>query len=216
MRHSFTRRQGPPSSWKAASLVATALLSGAALNAIAAPVDGVSIQRETADGTRGNTILVKPAPVGQTVTATATTKATGSADFLRGLHLDPSREAVPDATSASGTGMQLRDRSSSTDPASGKSTDPGDGASPVYVDGAGNPQALPGGVIVTFREPLDADRARAIIEATGHPALQEIGPRMWLVGTDSGNAALEAARSLAADSRFESAQPNWWRPPTRK
>ena len=246
-----SRRHGRPATALAAALAAALLSSmgGSALAAttgtagttagtagISSSPAGVTVQVRQASGTPGDEILDKPGAIGESARPLAT-KTPSSRDFLDGLALDVTREAVIDAASESGSGMTLRPRGAatgkgtgpeatgsettgseatgpaSTDPAA---TGPATGISPVYVDGAGNPRALPGGVIVIFREPVDADTARTIIEASGHQALREIAARMWLVGTDSGDAALEAARRLASDGRFESVEPNWWRAPVRK
>ena len=195
-----------------ASLLAGTMLSSTLPAAPPAAAGSVRIDTRQASGEPGDAILDTARAVGP-ASAAPPGRDRAPKDFLDGLSLDADREAIPDAAAGSGSGMQLRRR---IGPAAAGAADAMAGSSPVYLDAAGNPRALPGGVIVTFREPLDAAAARAAIEASGHVALREIGPRMWVVETDSGDAALETARRLAADDRFESAEPNWWRAPVRK
>ncbi len=227
-------------------LLLSSLLAVVAPAGVAQAADGVTVETRQTTGAAGDRILVKPHAVGQVPAATLSTRAGASDKLLQGLRLDTTREAIPDAGIAAdttaataagpdagqaaqaaqaakagsgiaanvltGNGMLLRARASSLS----KDAALGEGASAVYVDAAGNPRALPGGVIVTFREALDADAARAAIEASGHQVLREVGPRMWLVDSAAGEATLETARSLASDTQFESVEPNWWRPPVRK
>jgi len=177
----------------------------------------------------GDAILVKPSPVR---TAAAPTHRVREGGQVRDLWLDPTREAVGAASREGVPGaMTLRPR---TAPVGRDSRPPvetpaakagttattagsnGAGASPVFVDAAGNPRALPGGVIVTFREAIDDARAREAIEASGQVPSHRLGPRMWLVKSPSGTGALETSESLAATGRFDSVEPNWWRPATLK
>jgi len=88
--------------------------------------------------------------------------------------------------------------------------------SPVFRDASGRPRALPGGVIVSFREPLPEDEARAALEAAGLAPLRQIGERMWLVDSPAGMASLELANRLHDEGRFGFAQPNWWQPKATK
>ena len=175
----------------------------------------------------GDAILVKPSPVR---TAAAPTHHVREGGQVRDLWLDPTREAVgaPSREGVPGA-MTLRPRAAAvvrdsrppeeTTKAGTTATTAGsngDGASPVFVDAAGNPRALPGGVIVTFREAIDDARAREAIEASGQVPSHRLGPRMWLVKSPSGTGALETSESLAATGLFDSVEPNWWRPPTLK
>jgi hypothetical protein len=170
----------------------------------------------------GAAILVKPAPVGTTAAPTHRVREGG---MVRDLWLDPTREAVA-APSPEGVpgAMTLRPRAEpvvreslpGTATTAAKAGPNGDGASQVFVDAAGNPRALPGGVIVTFRESIDDAHAREAIEASGQVPDHRLGPRMWLVRSSSGTGALDATEALAATGRFESVEPNWWRPPTLK
>lgn len=88
--------------------------------------------------------------------------------------------------------------------------------SPVFVDASGQPRALPGGVIVSLKEDLSEDRARATLEGEGLVPVRRIGARMWMVDSPVGIASLELANRLHDSGRFEFVQPNWWKPRTTK
>ena len=88
--------------------------------------------------------------------------------------------------------------------------------SPVFRDASGRPRALPGGVIVSFRQSLSADEAQDALEAAGLTPLRQIGERMWLVDSPAGMASLELANRLHDEGRFGFAQPNWWQPKATK
>lgn len=209
----------------------------------------VRLETYTATGAPGDAVLVKPVGTAGDVRAKAqSTAAATSFDPLRGLTVDPTREAVIGAADGARAGVRIRAReapggigakaagqagTTSTDvgraadaPGDATSQDDatsradtfseGDTVSPVYVDAAGNARALPGGVIVTLRDGTDPTAARAAIEAGGHTVRRELGPGIWLVDTDSGEAAIEAARTLTANGTLRSVEPNWWREPVRK
>ena len=88
--------------------------------------------------------------------------------------------------------------------------------SPVFVDAGGNPRALAGGVIVSLKEALASEQARARLEGAGLTPVRQIGERMWLVESPVGVASLELANRLADTGQFEFVQPNWWQPRTTK
>jgi hypothetical protein len=88
--------------------------------------------------------------------------------------------------------------------------------SPLFVDAAGQPRALAGGVIVTLKQDLPEAQARDLLQDAGLAPLRQIGARMWLVDSPVGLASLDLADRLHGDSRFEFVQPNWWRPRTTK
>ena len=88
--------------------------------------------------------------------------------------------------------------------------------SPVLRDESGRPRGLPGGVVVVLKTPMDEAAARALIGQAGAVALQALSDRLWLVQGPIGLGSLTLANQMQADGRFESAQPNWWMPRTRK
>ena len=84
--------------------------------------------------------------------------------------------------------------------------------SPVFQDGGGGPaRALPGGMLVTLRQPLDDAQARAWFSARGLTPVRRIGTTAtWLVQTAPGLAALKAANALHEGGEVAGAEPNWW------
>jgi hypothetical protein len=100
--------------------------------------------------------------------------------------------------------------------AAAPSTNPPAALSPVFLDASGNPRALPGGVIVSLKEPLPEAQARGELEAAGLQPVRRIGERMWMVESPAGIASLELANRLHETGRFEFVQPNWWKPRTTK
>jgi len=88
--------------------------------------------------------------------------------------------------------------------------------SPLFLDDAGQPRALPGGVIVSLKEVLPEPQARAELQAAGLVPLHRIGERMWLVDSPVGIESLHLADRLQAEGRYEFVQPNWWRPRATK
>lgn len=87
--------------------------------------------------------------------------------------------------------------------------------SPVFRD-ADSPavkRALPGGAILTTRNPVDAESLGRMLAAYGvsvSRALDESGTR-WLVETPPGIAGLELANRLHESGDFATVSPNWWR-----
>ena len=90
------------------------------------------------------------------------------------------------------------------------------GTSPMFVD-ASSPasarRALPGGVIVTLRAPMDPAALEAALAQFGTRPVRAVGAdgRRWLVEGTAGVASLELANRLHESGLFESAAPNWWR-----
>ncbi len=190
-------------------------------------VPPVARAADVADGPpRGERILVKPAAgaIESAGGAGAGAKAAMRTDGGgQPLWIDPTREAVLDNAEDARSAMRIRDRLST---AAGKANtsngaepatvDADGSASPVFVDAAGNPRALPGGVIVTFAEALPDSEARARIAGAGGAPARAIGPRSWLVDSAGGIAALQVADALRASGAFASVEQNWWRPPVLK
>jgi hypothetical protein len=88
------------------------------------------------------------------------------------------------------------------------------GTSPVFHDGPGSdgaPRALPGGMLVKLKPPMDDDPARAWFAARGLVAVRRIGgTATWLVKTEPGMASLRAANQLHESGEVAAAEPNWW------
>lgn len=104
------------------------------------------------------------------------------------------------------------DRSKNADAAGAASR-----VSPMFRDhaNADTPtRALPGGVVVTLKQPLAVDDARKFLEARGLRPLRRIGDTttMWLVEAPAGVGSLDLANRLQESGEFLSAAPNWWRP----
>jgi hypothetical protein len=122
-------------------------------------------------------------------------------------------EAARRGSDAAQAGLKSRTGQPS---AAGASASAAQAVSPVFKDAGGRLRALPGGVIVSLRQPLAADEARAVLEAAGLVPLRQIGERMWLVDSPAGIATLELANRLQEEGRFGFAQPNWWQPKVTK
>lgn len=87
--------------------------------------------------------------------------------------------------------------------------------SPMFRDttGAAPTRALPGGVIVTLKQPLAPDEARAFLEQRGLVPVSQLGnSAMWLVESPAGLESLALANRLFESGEFGAAAPNWWRP----
>lgn len=217
-------RPGPPRRGSVGILCVTAVTI--AVTAVAGTVMASRVALAADAIAPGDRVLVKPGPIGAATVAPHRLREDG---HVQELWIDPTREAVVDSSDGARSAMSLRPRGAgvAAAPPSDKTADGlkrgGIGAggadsngSPVFVDAAGNPRALPGGAIVTFAAPLADAQARARIEGAGGIAERRIGPRSWLVQTASGLPALETSDALRASGRFESVEPNWWRPPTLK
>jgi hypothetical protein len=88
--------------------------------------------------------------------------------------------------------------------------------SEVFVHG-NSTRALPGGVLVSLKEPLSDDAARVLLSAAGlNPVRVVTANKVWLVQSEPGIASLELANRIHEAGRFEAAQPNWWMPVTLK
>jgi hypothetical protein len=84
------------------------------------------------------------------------------------------------------------------------------GVSPVLRDDTGRARALPGGVLVVLRAPLDEASARLALTQAGAVPVRALTDTLWLVEGPTGLGSLELANRLHDSGRFASAQPNWW------
>jgi hypothetical protein len=128
-------------------------------------------------------------------------------------------ERVADFGNSSATGAVIRSTRTEAGSAPGGKSDTGTGTSkvsPLFLDAAGQPQALPGGVIVTLKEALPEAQARDLLDSAGLVPVRQLGERMWLVDSPVGIESLQLAERLDGDGRFAFVQPNWWRPRARK
>jgi hypothetical protein len=82
--------------------------------------------------------------------------------------------------------------------------------SPVLRDESGRARALPGGVLVVLKAPLDDAGARALIAQAGATPTRRVSDTVWLVEAPAGLASLELANRLHQRGLFASAQPDWW------
>lgn len=91
-------------------------------------------------------------------------------------------------------------------------------ASPVFRDATGRPRALPGGVMLRFREGTPEAGRAALLARHGLGAARELGEGSgtWLVDTPPGTTALDLANRLFESGDFAAAAPNWWQPRTLK
>lgn len=101
------------------------------------------------------------------------------------------------------------------------STMAGEAISPVFKDAAdagGRLRALPGGVIVTLKQPLADPQARQFFKDRGLVALRPVveGSGMWLIESRAGLDSLQLANRLHEGGEFAAAAPNWWQPRTLK
>lgn len=88
--------------------------------------------------------------------------------------------------------------------------------SPVFRDDRGGLRALPGGVMVTLRSPLDDASAQRLFDQAGITPARRLTDTLWLIQAPTGLPALQLANRLADSGLFDSAQPNWWAPRIRK
>jgi hypothetical protein len=96
-----------------------------------------------------------------------------------------------------------------------RAANPAGKLSPVFSEGAdagGRKRALPGGVIVTFKPDWTEARVSTWAAAQGLPIASklEIGPNVYVLNTDAGLPALDAANRIRGSGEVVSAQPNWW------
>ena len=132
----------------------------------------------------------------------------------RELRIDTSQVAdFADAATAAPRGHPQMRKSSEAAPR-GKS-------SPVFRN-AGAPRsalrALPGGIIVTLHAPGSAEQANQALAPFGMRvarAVDSSGLR-WVVATEAGMPALEAANRLHESGAFAGASPDWWVGITKK
>jgi len=83
-------------------------------------------------------------------------------------------------------------------------------SSPVLRDDNGQLRALPGGVLVILKAPLQTASARALFAQAGVTPSRQLTDTLWLIESPAGLASLEMANRLHASGLFASAQPNWW------
>jgi hypothetical protein len=88
--------------------------------------------------------------------------------------------------------------------------------SPVFRDESGGLRALPGGVIVSMRSPLDDAAAQRLFDQAGVAPARRLTDTLWLLQAPTGLPALQLANRLHDSGLFASAQPNWWAPRIRK
>ena len=88
--------------------------------------------------------------------------------------------------------------------------------SPVFRDDSGALRALPGGVIVSMRAPLDDAAAQRLFDQAGVAPARKLTETLWLLQAPTGLPALQLANRLHDSGLFASAQPNWWAPRIRK
>ena len=134
-------------------------------------------------------------------------------DTRRELRVDASSVARfgPEAKSARAADVILPADLARKDAASSQAL------SPLLRDEAGQPRALPGGVIVTLPADTTEQDARRRLQALGVQPLRPIGAgaRMWLIAAEPGLASLDLANRLH-ETGLVSAQPNWWQPRAKK
>lgn len=82
--------------------------------------------------------------------------------------------------------------------------------SPVLRDETGRARALPGGVLVVLKRPLDDQAARVLIVRAGAVPARRISDTIWLLEGPTGFGSLALANRLHDSGAFASAQPNWW------
>ncbi len=88
--------------------------------------------------------------------------------------------------------------------------------SPVLRDETGRMRALPGGVLVTLKTPLDEPAARRLLTQAGVVPVRRISESVWLVQAPTGLESLRVANRLHDSGVFLNAEPNWWSPRSRK
>ncbi|MDO5101958.1 MAG: hypothetical protein Q4D91_03545 [Lautropia sp.] len=125
----------------------------------------------------------------------------------------PETAHPPELRSASQTERkQLKSLSAGTATSSLSKAADGAQVSPVLRDASGKPWALPGGLIVTFREAVSETDARAQLSAAGLTPDRAINPQVWLAKSPSGLATIELANLLNEQALFADVSPNWWTP----
>ncbi|MBI2519569.1 MAG: hypothetical protein HYV97_04105 [Bdellovibrio sp.] len=90
--------------------------------------------------------------------------------------------------------------------------------SPIFSDGpdgTGTLRALPGGVIVTFKQPRLDSEVQTWAQKNKLTLQRKInisGKTVWLVKTKAGFDSLNQATLLAQNEDVKTASPNWWTP----
>jgi hypothetical protein len=88
--------------------------------------------------------------------------------------------------------------------------------SPVLRDETGRLRALPGGVLVTLKTPLDEAAARRLLAQAGVVPVRRVSESVWLVEAPTGLESLQLANRLHDSGMFLNAEPNWWSQRSRK
>ncbi len=197
----------------AASLAAGLSAAGAA-NA-AEPVktywyDG-AVRRELWIDPQSRTIVPGP---GASAAPQAVTRAASSAPSApAGVDKRPSGSAGTIANPAAGTTPSVAAPDTSAPRIVQRKGGPaGSSASAATVTDLDT--ALPGGIVVTLRQPMPDAQARAFLQAQGLTPRSEIGSGsgVWLIDSPAGLETLERANRLYESGVFAGAQPNWYRP----
>lgn len=111
-------------------------------------------------------------------------------------------------------GMRLWDVSSSGGASKALSTLKAANVSPVFHDSAGTSSrlALPGGIIVTFKDDWDAQRVQEWVSAQGLNIQNKLNfGNIYVIATDVGMSALTLANQIHESGEVAAAQPNWWK-----
>jgi len=110
-------------------------------------------------------------------------------------------------------GMRFWDVSNSGGASKALSTLKAANVSPVFHDSAGTSsrRALPGGIIVTFKDDWDAQRVQAWVSAQGLNIQSKFNfGNIYVIATDVGMSALTLANQIHESGEVVAAQPNWW------
>ncbi|GMR21140.1 MAG: hypothetical protein BMS9Abin36_1739 [Gammaproteobacteria bacterium] len=88
-------------------------------------------------------------------------------------------------------------------------------ASPVFHDGRSTStsrRALPGGIIVTFKDGWDAQRVQDWAKSRNLTIESKMNfGNIYVIATDVGMSALTLANQIHESGEVVSAQPNWWK-----
>ncbi len=109
----------------------------------------------------------------------------------------------------------IKDASQATKTTAGTSK-----ASKVFVDANGgmNARALPGNVIVRFKNAMSQEQVNSELQQFDTQVVNPIGGsgKSWLVKSAPGMASLEMANKIHESGLVQSAAPNWYRPRATK
>jgi hypothetical protein len=140
-------------------------------------------------------------------------------DVRRPLWLDAGQ--VADFSEPGFTPAKVLKAAGQNDPAALSKRQVAGATSPVFKDDAGGGarvRALPGGVIVTLKQPMSEAAARAFLKQRGLTPLRSVidGSGMWLIESGPGLESLQLANRLFESGDYATASPNWWQPRTLK